>query len=72
MVTHTHRAAAQLRFEADKNLAALGFCSLNLLRWADGAFGNQLVRTRGAQPLRPRTLAGEGTLVSYAPILTVI
>ena len=25
---------AQLRFEADKNLASLGFCSLNLIRWA--------------------------------------
>ena len=27
--------AAQQRFEADKNLASLGFCSLNLVRWAD-------------------------------------
>src|SRR5664279_2114219 len=27
--------AAQQRFEADKTLASLGFCSLNLVRWPD-------------------------------------
>ena len=30
-------AAQRTRFEADKNLAALGFCCLNLVRWADDA-----------------------------------
>ncbi|MES1177021.1 MAG: type II toxin-antitoxin system RelE/ParE family toxin [Myxococcales bacterium] len=32
----TRGAAAQQRFEPDKNLAALGFCSLSLIRWPDG------------------------------------
>jgi len=31
----TAALTAQQRFEADKNLASLGFCSLNLIRWTD-------------------------------------
>ena len=36
--------AAQQRFEADKNLASLGFCNLDLIRWTDARIGAVGVR----------------------------